>query len=78
MFKGVKENIKITEDEIIPSGYEGLDIGPKTINLFGKHIKNADKILWNGPMRDYLKMIYFQMGQYQSLNKFLKINIAIL
>ena len=27
-----------------------LDIGPKTIELFSKHIKKAGMIVWNGPM----------------------------
>ena len=33
----------------IPAGYEGLDIGPKTRELFGEVIKNSKTILWNGP-----------------------------
>ncbi|MDR1528017.1 MAG: phosphoglycerate kinase [Puniceicoccales bacterium] len=34
----------------IPSGKFGVDIGPKTIALFGEEIKAASTILWNGPM----------------------------
>ena len=33
----------------IPEAYEGLDIGPKTRELFGEVIKNSKTILWNGP-----------------------------
>ena len=28
----------------------GLDIGPKTINLFSKTLRQSGTILWNGPM----------------------------
>jgi phosphoglycerate kinase len=34
----------------IPDGYEGMDIGPKTIDLFVKEIAKAKTIFWNGPM----------------------------
>ena len=34
----------------IPSGYMGLDIGPKTIDRFTRVLKNAKTVLWNGPM----------------------------
>ena len=27
-----------------------MDIGPKTVNLFTKVIKNAKTVIWNGPM----------------------------
>ncbi|MEM1216290.1 MAG: phosphoglycerate kinase [Bacteroidota bacterium] len=34
----------------IPDGWEGLDIGPKTVEAFGKVILESKTILWNGPM----------------------------
>lgn len=33
----------------IPDGWEGLDIGPKTREIFANAIKDAKTILWNGP-----------------------------
>lgn len=33
----------------IPDGWEGLDAGPKTRELFRENIVNAKTILWNGP-----------------------------
>lgn len=36
--------------ELIPDGYQGLDIGPKTIKLFKNEIKQAKSIVWNGPL----------------------------
>ncbi len=34
----------------IPDGFEGMDIGPKTIEKFAAEVKNAKTIVWNGPM----------------------------
>jgi phosphoglycerate kinase len=37
-------------DANIPDGFEGLDIGPQTIECFRAAIAPAATILWNGPM----------------------------
>ena len=34
----------------IPAGLMGLDIGPKTIELFSEAVKDAGTVVWNGPM----------------------------
>ncbi|MDO4357043.1 MAG: phosphoglycerate kinase [Clostridia bacterium] len=34
----------------IPEGYQGLDIGPKTVELFSEAVKSAKTVVWNGPM----------------------------
>jgi phosphoglycerate kinase len=34
----------------IPEGRMALDIGPRTIELFGRHIDRAKTVFWNGPM----------------------------
>ncbi len=34
----------------IPEGWMGLDIGPKSIELFSKAIADAKTVVWNGPM----------------------------
>ena len=34
----------------IPDGWMGLDIGPKTQELFANAIKGAGTVVWNGPM----------------------------
>ena len=41
---------KITDIASTPDGWMGLDIGPKTISLFGKEVSLARTILWNGPL----------------------------
>ncbi|MDR3186723.1 MAG: phosphoglycerate kinase [Christensenellaceae bacterium] len=42
-------NTQIVEGDIL-DGWQGLDIGPKTIKLFSKAVKNAKTVIWNGPM----------------------------
>ena len=34
----------------IPDGWMGLDIGPKSVELFGEAVKGAKTVVWNGPM----------------------------
>jgi len=34
----------------IPDGWEGVDIGPKSIELFKAEVATAKTVLWNGPM----------------------------
>lgn len=34
----------------IPDGWEGFDIGEKTIEMFKKELKNAKTVIWNGPV----------------------------
>lgn len=39
-----------TDDENIPDGYMGLDIGPRTSKLYADAVKEAKTVVWNGPM----------------------------
>ena len=34
----------------IPDGWEGFDIGEKTIEMFKEELKNAKTVIWNGPV----------------------------
>lgn len=42
--------VAITEDQNIADGYQGLDIGPKTVEKFVDVVNNSKTIVWNGPM----------------------------
>ena len=42
-------NTQIVSSMEIPDGWEGLDIGPKTEEIFANVIKESKTILWNGP-----------------------------
>lgn len=43
-------NIKIVGRGEIPADTEGLDIGPKTAELFANAVAGAKTVVWNGPM----------------------------
>lgn len=40
----------ICDRDAIPADMEGLDIGPKTVELYKEALKDAKTIVWNGPM----------------------------
>lgn len=42
-------NTQLLPIDQIPSGWSGLDIGPKTVEQFSKVVLDAKTILWNGP-----------------------------
>lgn len=41
---------KIVETMNIPDDMEGMDIGPKSREVFAEVVKNAKTVVWNGPM----------------------------
>ncbi len=43
-------NTKVCGLGEIPDGWQGLDIGPKTLELFSEAIKKAATVVWNGPV----------------------------
>jgi len=47
---GEDSDTRIVEPMDIPDGWEGMDIGPATGELFAKVIKDSKTILWNGPV----------------------------
>lgn len=48
-YKADTESMTVDSDNI-PDGWMGLDIGPKTMELFSNAIKGAGTVVWNGPM----------------------------
>ena len=48
-FKPDTESKVVAYNEI-PDGWEGFDIGPKTVELYEEELKKAKTILWNGPV----------------------------
>lgn len=60
-------NTEITAVDEIKDGWMGLDIGPKTIELFKKTIEKSKTIIWNGPTGVF-EMEKFAKGTKQIAN----------
>lgn len=43
-------DVEYVDSDKIPADKEGLDIGPKTQELFANAVKSAKTVVWNGPM----------------------------
>ncbi len=43
-------DVMVVDSDSIPDDWMGLDIGPKTEELFANAIKGAGTVIWNGPM----------------------------
>ena len=44
---------KVVDEVSIPDEWQGLDIGPKTVAVFGERITDAKTVVWNGPLGVY-------------------------
>ena len=42
--------VKVVSADEIPADMEGLDIGPKTAEMYAEAVKTAKTVVWNGPM----------------------------
>lgn len=65
------EPVIVEVSQGIPAGYKGLDIGPKTVDLFKEAIAEAKTILWNGPMGVFEKEA-FAIGTQRIVEAFAK------
>ena len=54
---------KVTNIYEVPEGWQGLDIGPKTMDKFEQVILGSSTILWNGPMGVF-EMPSFEKGTH--------------
>lgn len=43
-------NHKVVAADSIPAGWQGVDIGPKTLEMFKEAVSSAKTVVWNGPM----------------------------
>ncbi len=66
--EGAKTKTELVNN--IPDGWMGLDVGPKTNELFAKVIADSKTILWNGPVG------VFEMDKFSEGTKKLGKNIA--
>ncbi len=63
-------NTKIEAVNNIPEGWMGLDVGPKTNEIFAEVLTGSKTILWNGPVG------VFEMDKFAEGTKLLGQNIA--
>lgn len=63
-------NTRVEAIDTISEGWMGLDVGPKTNELFGEVIANSRTILWNGPVG------VFEMEKFATGTKELGLHIA--
>ena len=42
--------VEVVDSKAIPADMMGLDIGPKTAELYADAVKSAKTVVWNGPM----------------------------
>ena len=57
------DNVAADKFDANPEGWMGLDIGPKTVELYSKAIKDAKTVVWNGPMGCF-EMEKFSKGTF--------------
>jgi phosphoglycerate kinase len=48
-FKNDQEIKMVTKEEGIPEGWEGMDCGPKSMELFRNEVLSSKTVVWNGP-----------------------------
>jgi phosphoglycerate kinase len=64
-------NTEIVSADAIPAGWMGLDIGPRTCDLFASRIADAGTVVWNGPMG------VFEMEAFAAGTKAVAIAMAV-
>ena len=61
---------QVLPSDAIPTGWMGLDIGPKAVGIFSEVIHRSKTILWNGPMG------VFEMEKFQNGTKSVALAVA--
>lgn len=76
--KDINEDSKIlvkNNDEFLDNDI-GLDIGPKTIELFKKYINRSNTIIWNGPV-GYFEIPAFSVGTKKLADLVINVPVSI-
>ena len=47
---GPDTEIQVVDFDKMPEGWEGMDIGPKTVELYSEKLQEAKTVIWNGPV----------------------------
>jgi phosphoglycerate kinase len=62
---------QIVDVKNIPDGWQGLDAGPKSLEIFDRILQDSKTILWNGPLGVF-EMETFSKGTIQLVNSIAK------
>ena len=76
--KNINEDSKIlvkNNDEFLDNDI-GLDIGPKTIELFKKYINRSNTVIWNGPV-GYFEIPAFSVGTKKLADLVINVPVSI-
>ncbi len=68
---------KPCSDINIPDGYMGLDIGPKTIEVYAKALESCKTVLWNGPMGVFEQPAYAE-GTFSIAKKLADLGVTVI
>ena len=60
-FENNAQRKTVLTSEGIPTGWQGMDIGPKTVQTWGTLLAEASTIFWNGPVGVF-EMPHFALG----------------
>ena len=69
-------NTQVVDVNAIPDGWMGLDIGPKSIDIFNKTLGECQTVIWNGPMGVF-EFDAFSKGTFAVANTLANMSDAI-
>ncbi len=67
----------VCNEQAIPDGYMGLDIGPKSREEYTKALEPCKTVLWNGPMGVFEQPAYAE-GTFAIANKLASLGVTVI
>ena len=71
-----KAQTRVVSVNAVPIGWRILDIGPQTVELFSRYLRNARTVVWNGPMGVF-EMEPFSAGTFAIAHELARLDDAI-
>ena len=68
---------KVCNEQAIPDGYMGLDIGPKSRQEYAKALEPCKTVLWNGPMGVFEQPAYAE-GTFSIAHKLASLGATVI
>ena len=70
-----KAQTRVVSVNAVPIGWRILDIGPQTVELFSRYLRNARTVVWNGPMGVF-EMEPFSAGTFAIAHELARLDDA--